>query len=184
MEIPATINTLLELARNASIGKHANYNAAERSKKYKTLFGVPVVVINVALGSVFFFSINQELPDIAKWIGALLALLAASLAALQTYFNFNRTFEAHRSIANRYNELCRECERLYSLHADELIETSTVADELKSLLREYADINKNAEPFPTDDKDFQAALTSEDLRQRGLFDRKTGTIARTNIENA
>src|SRR5437879_8836506 len=108
MDVTQIAVNLSEFCRNAMLTRVAHFAAAQRAKRLQSLFVVPVVVINIVLGSVFFLSLKQELPDIAKWSGAFLALGSAAAAGVQTYFNFHRSFEAHRRIANRYSALGRE----------------------------------------------------------------------------
>jgi hypothetical protein len=171
MDVKQVAVNLSEFCRNAMLTRVAHFAAARRSKRLQSLFGVPVVVINIILGSVFFFSLRQELPDIAKWCGAFFALGSAAAAGIQTYFNFHRTFEAHRKIANRYSALGREAERLLSMYQDGLIELGPLAEKVDALLTAYNQVNAEAEPFPTTDWDFRRALRREKERQRGLRER-------------
>ena len=86
---------------------------------------------------VFFYSLRQELPDVAKWLGAFLALGSAAAVGVQTYFNFHRAFEAHRRIANQYSALGRESERFLSMYTDGLIRLEDLSEKAGSLLATY-----------------------------------------------
>jgi hypothetical protein len=154
----SNIMVLQELIRNSAVCKYAHFKAADRIKRLVVWFGAPVVIINVTLGSIFFYSLNQNLPNVTKWIGAALALLAASLSALQTYFNFSRAFEAHRTIANEYNALLRECELLEAAFNDGLIQLSDLSEKIKLFMDKYNEINEGAESFSPNRKDYNEAL--------------------------
>ncbi len=162
---------LSEFCRNAMLTRVAHFAAARRAKRLQSLFGAPVVVVNILLGSVFFYSLRQELPDVAKWLGAFLALGSAAAVGVQTYFNFHRAFEAHRRIANQYSALGRESERFLSMYTDGLIRLEDLSEKAGSLLATYNRINADAEPFPTTDRDFRRALRREKERQQGLHRR-------------
>lgn len=130
--------------------------------------GMPVVIINICLGSIFFATLTEKVPDLANWIGAVLALAGAVLSGALTYFNYSRQSEGHRRIANRYLALSRECQKLEALYRDKLIDLEKMASELEQLNRMYNEINVEAEAFPRGDRAFNVALKLENLRQEGL----------------
>ena len=165
MNSSATIRGLDDLRRSALLGKDRHFIASRRNKFLSTLFGLPVVVINIVLGSVLFVSLSEELPQIMKWTGAFLALLGAGGAGIQTFFNFHKVFEGHRRVANRYLSLGRECQRLKGLHEDDLLELDALSKGLEFLEKDYAEINASAETFVTTDSDYRRSLKLEKKRQ-------------------
>ncbi|WP_430461884.1 SLATT domain-containing protein [Thalassolituus sp. LLYu03] len=159
------VKALVERLRdNAQLGKHGHFYASLRRRNLHILCGVPVVVINLLLGSVFFTLLQAELPDWGKWLGALLALVAAALGGIQTFFDFKKTCAGHREVGNDYLGLARECERLLALHADGLLTLEALASELPRLNAEYADINERAEDYIVSPREY--ALARERLAQR------------------
>ncbi|MDK2777974.1 MAG: SLATT domain-containing protein [Pseudomonadota bacterium] len=154
----SSVLSLVEHLRyNAHLGKHSHFYASLRRRNLHVLCGVPVVTINLILGSVFFSLLQAELPDWGKWLGAGLALLAAALGGIQTFFDFKKTCAGHREVGNDYLQLARECERLLALHADKLLSLQQLASELPRLNAEYADINERAEAFIVSAKDYDYA---------------------------
>ena len=161
----SSVLTLVErLRENAQLGKHGHFYASLRGRNLHVLCGVPAVVINLLLGSVFFTLLQAELPDWGKWLAALLALLAAALGGIQTFFDFKKTSAGHREVGNDYLGLARECERLLALHADGLLNLEALASELPRLNAEYADINERAESFIVSTREYDLARAR--LKQR------------------
>ena len=144
---PSVLVLLRTLKENARISKNSHFYASLRRRHLHVLYGLPAVVINLLLGSVFFTLLQAELPDWGKWLGTILALVAAGLGAVQTFFDFNKQCAGHREVGNDYLELARECERLLALLDDGLITLQQLAAELPRLNEEYADINERAERF-------------------------------------
>ncbi|MBD2412636.1 hypothetical protein FACHB389_11160 [Nostoc calcicola FACHB-389] len=158
---PQILIYLEQIARNARLNKHQHFHAAERHHFHNNLFGSVAIVINVTLGSVLFGTISANLPEIAKWISGFMAMIAASCGGIQTFFNFQKSFEGHRRIANSYLEVQRECEKLIALFADNLIDVAQLSKEVELINKQYNTITNEAEVFPTGDKDFKKALSNE-----------------------
>lgn len=168
----ATLDGLAELTRNCMIGKIRHFSAADRNRWLNHWFGTPNILINVLLGSIFFFSVTTDLPDIAKWVGGGLALLSAACAGIQTFFDFNRLSEGHRNLANRYNALGRQCEVADSRFRDRLSSLDQMAKEFALFSQQYCQINDDAVAFPTGSRDYRKALEREMERMRGLQERE------------
>ncbi|MDJ0736659.1 MAG: SLATT domain-containing protein [Nostocaceae cyanobacterium] len=158
---PQTLILLEEIAKNARLNKHQHFHAADRNHFNNNVFGSIAIVINVALGSVLFVTISENLPDIAKWGSGFMAMIAAACGGIQTFFNFQKLFEGHRRIANNYLEIQRECERLLALFTDSLIDVEQLAKEVELINKQYSTITNDAEVFPTGDKDFKKAMQHE-----------------------
>ncbi|PJZ69235.1 hypothetical protein CH373_14625 [Leptospira perolatii] len=159
-QVPRSSSAILlfELYRNCYIGKHRHFLAANRARMYGNFIGTPVILINVALGSVLFVSTTAKLPEFTNWIGGLLALVAALGAALQTYYNFDRVFEGHRKVGNDYLEIERECQLVYCSYQDGLMTLQRLTERLEDLQKRYNDINRQAEHLPTSNSDYKKAL--------------------------
>lgn len=169
---PAVVAGLEELCRNANIGKYRHFSAAARAKRLNDCLGVPVVVINVVLGSVFFITISQDIPDLAKWAGGFLGLAGALVSGVSTFFNFGKLFEGHRAIANKYVALAGKCTLALARYQDGLIDLGDIDRALTDLSERYADVNDEAKAYATTARDFKSALHSEVLRVQTLADRK------------
>ena len=156
-DIPSTLKLIDSLRFNAQLGKHSHFFASLKRRNLHILCGVPVVVINLILGSVFFALLQAELPDWGKWLSAGLALLAAALGGVQTFFDFKKNCAGHREVGNDYLGLARECERLLALYDDGLMTLEQLAAELRRLNDEYADINERAEMFIVSPREYEYA---------------------------
>jgi hypothetical protein len=128
------------------------------------LCGIPIVAINLILGSVFFALLGTDLPDWSKWIGAILALVAALLGGVQTFFNFKKSYEGHREIGNEYLAVARECERLIALYFDKILNLEHLSSEVESLNDKYSSINQRAEEYVVTEKAYKKALDTQNKK--------------------
>lgn len=161
--VPYTVDVIEKLRWNSHLGKHSHFYASQKGRNLHILFGIPIVVINLILGSVFFALLGTELQDKdwVKWIGAILALTAALLGGVQTFFNFKKSYEGHREIGNEYLAIARECERLIALYFDKILNLEHLSNEIGSLNTQYSSINQRAEEYVVTEKDYKKALEAQ-----------------------
>ncbi|HEY5808305.1 MAG TPA: SLATT domain-containing protein [Povalibacter sp.] len=169
---PQTIEVLDTLRKNSHVGKHRHFSASERTNLLHIWFGIPGVVISVVLGSTFFVLITKEIPIEAKWAGAVAALVAAVLSAIQTFFNFQKASESHRTVANQYLSIQRECERLLASYCDGLATVEAVSGKLVELNARYEEVTKAAEGLRTKKRDYDYALRLLQELEAGERERK------------
>ena len=86
--IPYTLEVLERLRLNAHLVKRSHFEASKRRSHYHVLCGLPVIIFNLILGSVFFTQVSTLLPQWCQWLGAFLALTSALFGGIQTFFNF------------------------------------------------------------------------------------------------
>ena len=168
---PAVLVRLDEFSRNCNIGKYRHFNAALRAKRLNDYLGIPVVAINIMLGSVFFVALSRDLPAFAKWTGGFLALGAALISGIATFFNFGKLFEGHRGIANKYVVLASKCETTIARFRDSIIDVGGLDALLQEYQERYSEISDEAKAFPTNERDFELALRNEKLRVDSLRQR-------------
>jgi hypothetical protein len=173
---PAVLDRVEELSRNCNLGKYRHFNAATRAKRLSDYLGLPVVAINIILGSVFFIALSQELPDMAKWSGGFLALTAALISGISTFFNFGKQFEGHRGIANKYVSLASKCETAIARYRDGLIDLSALDGLLQEFQERYSEVSEEAKAFATSGKDFKVAIDSESMRVAGIRKRQRDAL--------
>jgi len=162
-----------ELIRNSSISRYRHFYEATRHSSFNSWIGVPVVLINIALGSTFFALIDRDVPEIAKWAAAGLALIAALLSGIQTFFNFSKMFEGHRKLGNRYLEIVRELEKLSAYKSDNVISSEDFHERFDFLHKRYLELNEDSSDFSTSQAAMKIALHEEDLRVSSLANRST-----------
>lgn len=93
----------------------------------------------------------------------LLAFGAASLSGVQTFFNFHKASEGHRSIGNRYTHVSRQCKALQQRHRDLPFLAKDIWEEYAKVYSEYNQINTEAEAFPTSSSDLKAAKEAMEI---------------------
>jgi len=157
-QIPYTVEVIEKLRSNAHLGKHSHFEASKRGRHYHVWAGLPIVIINVLLGSLLFALLKENLPDWSKWGGGFLSLAAAVLGAVQTFFNFKTEYEGHRSVANQYLAIARECERLLAIYCDGKYSLDDLSEKIAVLNDRYQKINAEAEKYPIKDEDYRVAL--------------------------
>lgn len=159
--VPYTVDVIEKLRWNSHLGKHSHFYASQKGRNLHILCGIPIVAINLILGSVFFALLGTDLPDWSKWIGAILALVAALLGGVQTFFNFKKSYEGHREIGNEYLAVARECERLIALYFDKILNLEHLSSEVESLNDKYSSINQRAEEYVVTEKAYKKALETQ-----------------------
>lgn len=159
--IPYTVEVIEKLRWNSHLGKHSHFEASKRGRDYHVFVGLPIVIINVLLGSLLFALVRESMPDWSKWLGGILALVAAVLGAVQTFFNFKSNYEGHRSVGNQYLSIARECERLLALHFDGKLTLDHLSEQIQKLNEHYEKVNADAEKFIITEKDYQKALKTQ-----------------------
>ncbi len=176
--IPYTLEVLERLRLNAHLVKRSHFQASNRRSHYHVLCGLPIIIFNLILGSVFFTQVTTLLPQWCQWLGAFLALTAALLGGMQTFFNFESRSEGHREMGNQYLAIARECERLIALFFDQQLPLAQLSKKLEQLNERYANINQQAEAFAVHDKDYRCAL----LDQRAKLKREPSQLMRRKNE--
>lgn len=173
--LPYTLDVLERLRRNAHLVKRGHFEAAKRRQRSHISVGLPVIALNVFLGSVFFTQLSSTLPSWCYWLGAVAALAAALLSGVQTFFNFKEQCDGHRELGNQYLVIARECERLIALYFDRQISLPDISERLEKLNHDYNAINTLAEKYIVTDKEHQRARANQDaklIREPSLVMRK------------
>jgi hypothetical protein len=166
-QIPYTVEVLDKLRWNAHLGKHKHFEAGNRGRKHHVWWGVPVVLINIFVGSVMFSMLGsqQQIAATVAWVGAILSLLAATLGGIQTFFNFEKQSFEHRAVANEYLAIARECERLLALHFDGFLNLEELSKSIDLLNKSYEKVNSRAEGLTVSAKDFARAKAVQEAKK-------------------
>jgi hypothetical protein len=94
-------------------GRDIHDRAARRTDGYRYVLGVPVVVLFAVVGT----SVITDLQETVEWgiyLVGLLAIASASLAGIQTSFNYSERAEKHRTAGVKYKAIIREIEETLS----------------------------------------------------------------------
>ena len=84
-----------------------HYSRADRAARWNVVLGIPVTLTAAVVSTSIFASINSSPANGWKIVAGLIALLAAALSALQTFFKFPETGERHRVAAAKYGAVRR-----------------------------------------------------------------------------
>lgn len=152
-----TLERIHKTRVDALYGKKKHFNAADRKRRYQARVSVAVILLNVILGSVLFLYAKEAVPTEMKWAGGTLALGAAALAALQSYFSWPKMVQGHCKVGARYLSLVKQCSNVLAEHADGIISDAQVGKQLERLTNELCEVDEAANPFPTNGADYQAA---------------------------
>lgn len=101
--------------------------------------------------------------DAFVFVAVILAFMAASLSGVQTFFNFYKSVEGHRAIANRYTRLSWHCKKFQQKHRDLPYEAGVLWEEYEKVMTEYNQINTDGEAFPSNANDLKKARSAPAL---------------------
>jgi len=163
-----------EIQCDSKIGKSRHFIAADRKEKYSKRLGIAVILIGVFIGSTFIkFMGDKEVQNILL---ASLGFLSASLAAIQTFFNFSKDVENHRKIGNFYLDIARDCDNLLSKYKDHFLGKDECQEKFDGILARYKTANKEEEVCPNSDRDFKKAYQKNKENKERLRSLKNETI--------
>ena len=158
MSAPDSVLQEIEKLRvDVTYEKKKHFNAGDRKEKYHYWMGVPVVVINVLLGSFLAGVLSESSPLWAKRLTATGALIAAGLSAVSTFFNLRKDVEGHRRIGNRYLELSRECDRVLAKYKDGFVNGNRLIECLDRLSERRYRVDRDSESYSTSKADYEEA---------------------------
>lgn len=152
-----TLERLHKIRVDAIYGKKKHFNAADRKRVYQTYASVTIILINVILGSALFLYIKETIPDVMRWAGGLLALGAALVAALQTYFSWPKVVQGHCKAGGQYLFLAKQCSNISAQYSDGIISDQQLGDHLEKLTAELSNIDEVANIYPTNKFDYKVA---------------------------
>ena len=96
--------------------QRAYYITSTRYKRLNYIYGIPVVCFTVFISSSVFSEL-QKLPDsYVQLIVGFVSVVAAIMAAVQTFLRFPEKAEKHRATAVRYGLLKKEIEKFLVLY--------------------------------------------------------------------
>lgn len=143
-----------ELLYCTTLEKKKHYNAAERKRKYHRRLGVSIIVINVLLGSVLVAYLKDLIPALVKWGAAILALTAAVIASLTTFFKFQQEAEGHIHIADNFLALAGKCRNIAYACNDGLLTPEQLIDAADAIQKRYNELVAGASTLPTNYNDY------------------------------
>lgn len=144
-----------EIQCDSKIGKSRHFIAADRKERYSKTIGVSVMIIGVFIGSTVIKFLGSQ--DTQKVILSIVGFLSASLAGVQTFFNFSKAIENHRKTGNLYLDIARDADNLLSKFKDTFINKEECQVQFDELLSRYKQTTKEEEICPNSDRDYEKA---------------------------
>ena len=132
---------------NARTNSKAQYIAALDADRMNYYIGVPAVVLGAVVSTSIFATLDSSANTTEKIVAGMFALVAAALAAIQTFFNFSGKARAHRAAGAEYGDVRRRCELLlfnYHLMPDGPETAKFAIDQYAQLLDRLAALAANS----------------------------------------
>ena len=121
------IEMLTRWRRNCRRSQIANYDSANRFAKRNYFLGVPTVFLSAIVATGIFAALGHEVELFIQIIVGLVSVLAAVLAALQTFLKLDELAAKHRSVAAEYGSVKRRLDQeIAKLEAGEEVSQQTV----------------------------------------------------------
>jgi hypothetical protein len=130
--------------RLAIAAQHAHYHLATDLRRRNLWLGVPTVVCASIVGTSLFATLSKSvtLPPAVRLVIGSLSLLAAVLAAVQTFLRFAERSERHVQAGDWYSAIRRDVDELLALPPRDRGKPKDVLDRLRK------DLNKAGQTYP------------------------------------
>lgn len=152
--------------RRARESQFAHYNAASRYGALARFLGVPTVILSAATGTALFATLQKnESSTTLRLVLGFASLIAAVLAALQTFLGFSQRADKHRVAASAYGSIRREIEQHQTLPPPSAPELVRTIERLRGRLDE---VSASAPDVPTRSWRQAQAAVAETSRPEGF----------------
>lgn len=124
-------------------------------------------MLGVVVSTSIFAALDSSPNSTEKIIAGMLSLLAATLAAVQTFFNFSAKAKAHRAAGAQYGDIRRRCEFLlfqYHLMRDGPSKARFAINQYAQLPDRLADLAANSPDVA--DRHWKRAQESNEVRDK------------------
>ena len=143
-ESSSLFDQIESLIYHSSVLKHAHFTSSKSKESMTITLGIPVVAINVLIGSTFIKSFGENSENIIS----LLSLVAALLAGVQTYLSYQKKSMLHIEVGNLYSDIERECRILKGKLLDKIVDKDTGWEEIRNINNLYRESNRKAQDCP------------------------------------
>ena len=146
-----------KLMHDSQVTRSAHFAAKQRKERTFQIVGVSVVVLNILIGSGLIeaaFASNQSAITITI---KLLAFLAAALAGIQSFFNFQKAVECHIKSGGVYSSIAHRLNLVMAEYREQPANRPALIGDFKALNDEFLNANDNAIVCIPADRDFDKA---------------------------
>jgi hypothetical protein len=134
-----------EWGKRAAAAQHAHYFLATNLRRRNLALGIPVVILSAIVGTSLFASLaasTETFPLRMRLAVGCVSLLAAVMAAIQTFLRFAERSERHAQAADWYSAIRREVDELLALPPEKRGESRRTLDGLRK------EFNKAGQTYP------------------------------------
>ncbi len=163
------------LLRDAQAVRSAHFIAKQRKNRKSKIIGVSVIVLNLLItsGLIEVTIRNQNTIPIAI---KLLSFLAASLAGIQTIFNFQKEIECHTNAGDVYSSIYRRISLVMAEYKEKPANHDALITEFKALTAEYLKANDDSKACIPTDGDFKNAHAEIERRRKDKKALRAGSV--------
>jgi hypothetical protein len=136
---------LSDWGHRARAAEHAHYFLASRLRQRNLWLGIPTVVFSAVVGTSLFATLAQPNAEIPIALGVsvgLLSVVAAVLAALQTFLRFSERAEKHVVAGDWYAAISRRIDELLVFPPERRGDPREVLDGVRK------EMNKASQSYP------------------------------------
>jgi hypothetical protein len=131
--------------RRARQAQLAHTDAADRARRRERLLGVPTVVLTTVVGSAAFATLGKSPRKGLQFAAGTLSILAAVLAALQTFLKLGDAARSHTESSRAFGSLRRD---LGQLGADAERPRDELKRELERVRQRYDALSEKSPDVP------------------------------------
>ncbi|AFZ33477.1 MULTISPECIES: SLATT domain-containing protein [Cyanophyceae] len=151
------VKEVLDLENNSRLVKTAHFNAAQTKQNLHKIIGLSIIIVNIIIFSPLLDLITPKYSAVSI---KLLAIIGASLAGIQTLFNFQKEADMHLSAGNIYASIYHRIGMLLAKYRDGILTPANFVEESETLQQEYLKANKSFELCIPSNKDYECARNS------------------------
>lgn len=144
------------LRRLSRLVRSAHFIAADRKENKVKFFGVLVILINLLITSGLIEIAFRDEPRVAAAV-KVLSFLAAGLAAVQTFLNYQKEVECHRKSGGIYGSITHRIRMIMAEYQEQPANRPDLIAKFKELSTEYLKTNDDSTVCVPKDKDYDKA---------------------------
>jgi Kef-type K+ transport system membrane component KefB len=103
---------LSDWKRRISQFQDAQFEQAVRLDRRHYQLGIPATAFAAIAGTTVFANLGKDFSTTARLIVATISIITAVITAMQTFLNYGKRAESHRSVSNQFGTLRREIDIL------------------------------------------------------------------------
>lgn len=148
---------VLDLEKNCRSVKTAHFNASQKKQALYRVLSFFIILANIVIFSPILDLIIPKYSTIGV---KFLAIFSASLAGVQTLFNFQKDVELHLSAGDKYASIYHKTGTLLEKYEYGIIDTDFLIKEFEVLQKYYLEANNSYKSCIPSNEDYESATES------------------------